>query len=75
MASLILAKIAYLYCAQIKPFTDTVEAIHVVPQDTGQHWGEDGTCWCNPDRQEGNNEALPDTMILWIHKNYKPNWG
>lgn len=67
--------IQYSYLVQVKPYTDEVEAVHIVPFKQGMHWCEDGICWCEPDLQYGDNVNLPDTMVMWVHKNYKPKWG
>lgn len=68
-------KMDHVYCCQMKAYSDEVESVHEVGPNTGQHWAEGGSCWCEPTLLSDEVPGLPHKVKVFIHKTYKPNWG
>jgi hypothetical protein len=65
----------HAYCQFMAPFSDKVEVVHEVGPNTGQHWAEEGRCWCQPTFAFDNVPGVPHKVRIWFHKKFKPNWG
>ncbi len=65
----------HVYCQFRSELSDKVEQVHAVGMNTGQHWAEEGSCWCNPDFTFDNVPGIPYKVRIWFHKKFKPNWG
>lgn len=65
----------HAYCQIQGQFSDQIEVVHEVGPNTGQHWAEEGRCWCNPTFAIDTLPGIPYLVKIYFHKTFKPNWG
>lgn len=65
----------HCYCQIVGQFSDQVEVVHEIGPNTGQHWAEEGQCWCRPTCIVDYVPGIPQKVRIYFHKHFKPNWG
>jgi hypothetical protein len=56
-------------------YSGEVEVVHEVGPNSGQHWAEEGRCWCHPKTVFDFVPGLPHKVRIVFHVPFKPNWG